>query len=147
MNAIQHHRGGSARVTHSELVNNDAAVKRINRTKAMRQSGQTLRACSSHSRDRAELGAYYVLNAQGIVVATHVSLERIARDLGVLRPDDVAQSPLTMTLEQAEALLYEARERLQDAHGFAAERALRQEVEEAQTRVNLLRATQARAAA
>lgn len=147
MNAIQNHQAGHARVAFSDLTNYDALLKRANRSKAMRQAGQTLRACSSHSRDRAELGAFYIINTQGIVVATHVDLERMARDLGVLRPDDVAQSPLSMTLDQAEALLYEARERLQDAHGFGAERALRQEVEEAQTRVNLLRATQARAAA
>ncbi len=147
MTAIHQHRGGNARLAHSELVNHDALIKRMHRCEAMRAEHLRIVVRHPRSREFAELGRFSVVDARGVVVATHVDVERMARDLGVLRPDDVAQSPLAMTLEQAEAMLYEARERLQEAHGFAAERALRQEVDEAQTRVNLLRATQARAAA
>lgn len=129
------------------LINPDALLKRCNRTPAMRRDGRRIRACAERSRDRAELGAYYVLDAKGVITAKHVDLERLARELGVLKADDVQPSPLAMTLEQAEALLYAAREQLQDVVGTAHERLLRQNVDEAQTRVNLLRATQARASA
>jgi hypothetical protein len=126
--------------------NPDALLKRSNRADAMRGSGMTLRACSERSRDRAELGAYYLVDSRGVVTERHVDLVRLARELGVLRPNDLQESPLAMTIEQAESLLYAARERLQDVQGTAHERSLRHEVEEAQTRVNLLRAAQARVA-
>jgi hypothetical protein len=129
------------------LVNPDALMKRCNRTPAMRRDGRRLRACAERSRDRAELGAFYLLDAKGVVTAKHVDLARMARELGVLKPEDVQPSPLAMTLDQAEALLYAARDRLQDVIGSAHERALRLEVDEAQTRVNLLRATQQRGGA
>lgn len=130
-----------------QLTNPDALVKRINRSDAMRRDGRRVRACSNHSRQHAELGDHYLIDARGVVTDRHVSLEKLARELGVWRSDDVQQSTLAMTLPQAEALLYAARERLQDVQGTAHERLLRQEVEEAQTRVNLLRAAQTRAAA
>lgn len=126
------------------LLNPDALVKRVNRCPAMRRDGRRVRACAERSRDRAELGAFYLLDAKGVVVAKNVDIERMARELGVLRSDDVQAAPLSITLEQAEATLYAARERLQDVQGTAHERLLRQEVEEAQARVNLLRAAQAR---
>lgn len=129
------------------LTNPDALVKRINRTDAMRRDARTRRPCSSHSRQHAELGAYYLIDSRGVVTDRHVSLEKLARELGCWRSEDVQQSALAMTLPQAEALLYAARERLQDVQGTAHERALRADVEEAQTRVNLLRAAQTRAAA
>ena len=128
----------------ADLINPDALVKRVNRSPAMRRDGRRIRACAERSLERAELGAFYVVDARGIVTDRNVDLPRIARELGVLKPDDVQVSPLAMTLEQAEALLYAARERLQDVHGTAHERLLRQEVDEAQTRVNLLRAAQQR---
>lgn len=129
------------------LTNPDALVKRINRSDAMRRDGRRVRACSNHSRQHAELGDFYLIDSRGVVTDRHVSLEKFARELGVWRSDDVQPSALCMTLPQAEALLYAARERLQDVQGTAHERLLRQEVEEAQTRVNLLRAAQTRVAA
>ncbi|WP_257384988.1 hypothetical protein [Tahibacter caeni] len=131
-------------MTTADLVNADALVKRVNRAPAMRRDGRRVKACAERSRERSELGAYYITDARGVVTDRNVDLPRIARELGVLKPDDVQVSPLAMTLDQAEALLYAARERLQDVAGTAHERALRQDVEEAQTRVNLLRAAQAR---
>lgn len=131
----------------SQIPNPDAVLKRCNRAPAMRRDGCRIRACAARSREHDELGDHYIVDARGVITAKHVDLERLARDLGVLRPEDVQQARLSMTLPQAEALLYAARERLQDVQGSAHERALRQEVEEAQTRVNLLRAAQARGAA
>lgn len=134
-------------MTAADLMNPDALVKRVNRSPAMRRDGRRIKACAERSRERQELGAFYVVDARGVVTDRNVDLPRIARELGVLKPDDMQPSPLAMTLDQAEALLYAARERLQDVHGTAHERTLRQEVEEAQVRVNLLRAAQARSAA
>lgn len=146
MNVPFVNKGSDARLAHADLVNPDALVKRINRSKAMRRDGRHLKSCAARSRDRSDLGAHYIVDARGVVTDRDVDIERVARQLGVLRPDDVQISPLAMTLDQAEALLYAARERLQDVHGTAHERLLRQEVEEAQTRVNLLRAAQQRVA-
>lgn len=134
-------------MTALQLTNPDALVKRTNRCPAMRHDGLILRATSPRSRQRQALGAHYIVDSRGVVVETHVDPEKLARRLGVLRDDDLQASPLSMTLEQAEALLYEAREQLQDCTSPAHERLLRAEVEEAQTRVNLLRAAQTRAAA
>lgn len=131
----------------ADLLNPDALVKRVKRSPAMRRDRLTVRATSPRSRDRSELGEFYIVDSRGVVTERHVDIVRLARSLGVLRPDDVQPSPLAMTIEQAEALLYAARERLQDVAGTAHERVLRQEVEEAQTRVNLLRAAQARGTA
>lgn len=128
----------------ADLTNPDALVKRVNRSPAMRRDGRRVKACAERSRERPELGAYYITDARGVVTDRDIDLPRIARELGVLKPDDVQVSPLAMTLEQAESLLYAARERLQDVAGTAHERALRLEVEQAQTRVNLLRAAQSR---
>lgn len=130
-----------------QLANPDALVKRINRSDAMRRDGRRTRACAPRSRDHADLGDFYLIDSRGVITDRHVNLERLARQLGVWRTEDAQQSPLTMTLEQAEALLYEARERLQDCTSPAHERLMRQEVEEAQTRVNLLRAAKMRTAA
>ena len=130
----------------ADLMNPDALVKRVNRAPAMRRDGRRVKACAERSRERPELGAFYITDARGVVTDRHVDIERVARELGVLRTDDVQVSPLAMTLEQAEALLYAARERLQDVHGTAHERLVRQEVEEAQVRVNLLRAAHTRGA-
>jgi hypothetical protein len=129
------------------LSNPDALVKRLNRAPAMRRDGLQVRACAERSRQRQALGAFYLVDARGVVTQTDVNLERLAGRLGVLRTDDTQQAPLSMTLAQAEALLYEAREQLADCTVPAAERGLRVAVEEAQTRVNLLRAAQARGAA
>lgn len=128
------------------IPNPDAVLKRVNRCTAMRRDGRRIRACAERSRERNELGAFYIIDSRGVVTDKHVDLELVARELGVLRPDDVQIAALSMTLDQAEALLYAARERLQDVQGTAHERVLRQEVEEAQTRVNLLRAAQAKSA-
>lgn len=133
-------------MTTQQLTNPDALVKRINRADAMRRDGRRCRACPPRSRQHAELGDFYLIDARGVITDRHVSLERLARQLGVWRAEDVRQSPLSMTLAQAEATLYAARERLADCTNTAHERALRQDVEESQTRVNLLRAAQARAA-
>lgn len=134
-------------MTTAMLTTPDALLKRVNRCPAMRRDGLSTRATSPRARQRTTLGAYYIVDARGVVVEPHVDPEKLARRLDVLRDDDLQASPLSVTLEQAEALLYEARERLQDCTSPAHERLVRQEVEEAQTRVNLLRATQARAAA
>jgi hypothetical protein len=132
--------------SHAFLSNPDALLKRINRSDLMRKDGRRACACAKRSRQRAELGAYYLLDARGVITDRDVDIERLARELGVLRADDAQLAPLSMTLDQAEALLYAARERLQDVLGSAHERLLRTEVEEAQTRVNILRAAQARGA-
>lgn len=144
MNVPFVNKDSDARIAHADLVNPDALVKRINRSKAMRRDGRHLKSCAARSRDRSDLGAHYIVDARGVVTDRDVDIERVARELGVLRPDDVQISPLTMSLEQAEALLYAARERLQDVTGTAHERALRRDVEEAQERVNMLRAAQSR---
>ncbi|GMV28574.1 MAG: hypothetical protein AMXMBFR59_06990 [Rhodanobacteraceae bacterium] len=130
----------------ADIVNADALVKRIIRSPAMRRDRLTVRATSPRSRKRAELGAYYIVNGRGDVTERHVDVVRLASKLGVLRPDDVQPVPLAMAIEHAEALLYAARERLQDVTGTAHERALRRDVEEAQERVNMLRAAQSRGA-
>lgn len=147
MNLPRVNEGGNGRLSNNDIVNPDALLKRVNRAPAMRRDGRRVRACSERSHERPELGAFYVVDARGVVTDRDVDLPRIARELGVLKSDDVQASPLAMTLDQAEALLYAARERLQDVQGTAHERLLRQEVDEAQTRVNLLRAAQARGSA
>jgi hypothetical protein len=147
MNLPRVNEGGNGRLANTDLANPDALLKRVNRAPAMRRDGRRIRACAERSRERAELGAYYITDARGVVTDRNVDLPRIARELGVLKPEDVQPSPLAMTIDQAEALLYATRERLQDVTGSAHERVLRQDVDEAQTRVNLLRAMQPRGGA
>ena len=57
-----------------------AVEQRINGR--LRKSQQRL--CKSYKSKRAELGRYYVKDARGKVIRTHVNLETIARELCVL---------------------------------------------------------------
>lgn len=126
-----------------QLTNHDALVKRLNRL--MRPEARRIAVRAERSKDFAEFGRFSIVDGRGVVVATHVDIEHLARSLGVLRDDDVRQSPLGMTLEQAEATLYAARERLADAVGFAAERQFRQDAADALARVEVLRKLESRA--
>jgi hypothetical protein len=112
----------------------DALLKRVNRITA--EWGETVRK-SGRSRQRGELGEFYITDSAGRVVATDVSLDLIAQELGVATGSRGGAS--LMTLDQAEATLYAARERLADARGFATERALRAEIVALESTVRRLR--------
>jgi hypothetical protein len=61
-----------------------ALVARIDRT--LRKEGQAIRRCRQDSRSAASLGRYYLIDGSlNAVTATHVDIESLGRELGLLK--------------------------------------------------------------
>lgn len=69
--------------TATHPVSEAAIIRRINRKLA--HETQSLHRCRPGSRWWSDLGDYYIVDdARNAIVATHVSLEDTARELGIL---------------------------------------------------------------
>lgn len=70
------------------LISKNALIKRINR-KLSREDEQlrTLRG----ERDWSNLGNYYITNGRNNVMAAHVNLERLGRELGALKAHETVE--------------------------------------------------------
>ena len=76
-----------------KTVTRPALLKRINRT--LNHSGERL-AITRGDRWRGELGDYYVIDFnRNTIVAQHVDPEELARELGVLRADELVAEQAT----------------------------------------------------
>ena len=120
------------------ILNPDAVLKRCARV--MRADKESPRACDRRSKHHAERGDVYIANDAGVIVSTHIDLQHLARQLGVLRDSDLSVEPDARSLEQLEALVYEARERLYEAQGCAHERKLRADLADAEDALRRARA-------
>ncbi len=78
--------GEGASMFEVDTVSVSALVKRVNRN--LRPKGWALKRPRG-ARSRCELGAFYILEPmRNVIVATDVSLELLARELGVLDPHE-----------------------------------------------------------
>lgn len=69
------------------LVTEPALFGRVARA-LWRDEGCILRRCSERSRSRSDLGRYYATDGNNHMSHAHVELEKIAAELGVLRPGE-----------------------------------------------------------
>ena len=68
-------------------VSERAVAARLNRRLISNGTGRLLR-CRENSRSFDDLGRYYIVDCRNLLVDCRVHLEDLARELGVLRPEE-----------------------------------------------------------
>jgi hypothetical protein len=70
-------------------VSDRALEARIKR--ALEKDGQILKKCRADSRWYSDLGDYYIVNQSNVIAAQHCSLEKLGKELKVLKPYEEAE--------------------------------------------------------